>query len=203
MAVSFTRFSWWWSGGKDKEPVSNNGSSINSSFEWGFGLREPETVQFPFVGGKKVASSSGNIKQKWQNREERIMDKECDFVMVPSDGDSLSGLESDGSDMSIGWMEPHGPGFQSEDESDNGFAVLVPCYSPGCKELVADSDNAILSAIKNLPIEFSPGKILLLQLLYFPCILLTQPYFCFTLLCVWSIWLIESAETALMNFLNC
>ncbi|PON84742.1 hypothetical protein TorRG33x02_194460 [Trema orientale] len=166
MAVSFTNFSWWWLGGKEnKEPVSN-GSSINSSFECGFGLREPETVHFPSVKGKKVASSTGKVKGKWHT-EERRMDKECDFVMVPSDGDSLSGLESDGSDMSIGWMEPHGPGFQSEDESDNGFAVLVPCYSPGCKELVEDSDNAILSAIKNLPIEFSPDcKNYMEQVLY-------------------------------------
>lgn len=157
MAVSLTRFSWWCLGKDKKEPIPN-GSSLNSSFEWGFGLREPETVQFPSVRGKKVASSNGKVRPKWQSREERSVERESDFVMVPSDGGSLSGLDSDGSDMSIGWMEPHGPGFQSDDESDNGFAVLVPCYSPGCKELVEDSDNAILSAIKNLPIEFSPGK---------------------------------------------
>uniref|UniRef100_A0A803PDW8 Uncharacterized protein n=1 Tax=Cannabis sativa TaxID=3483 RepID=A0A803PDW8_CANSA len=158
MAVSFTRFSWWCLRGKDKKEPTPNGTSLNSSFELGFGLREPETVQYPSVRGKKVASSNGKVKPKWLSREERSVERECDFVMVPSDGDSLSGLESDGSDLSIGWMEPHGPGFQSEeeDESDNGFAVLVPCYNPGYRELVEDSDNAFLSAIKNLPIEFSP-----------------------------------------------
>lgn len=204
MAVSLTRFSWWWLGGNDtKEPVSN-GSSINSSFEWGLGLREPETVQFPSVKGKKVASSNGKVKRKWQSREERRVDRECDFVMVSSDGGALSGSESEESDMSIGWIEPHGPGFQTDDESDNGFAVLVPCYSPGCKELVGGSDNAILSAIKNLPIEFSPGKKhCFLQHLYLPS-KSTESYFfvgCVTFGCCGSICLIESAE--LTYFLNC
>lgn len=37
--------------------------------------------------------------------------------------------------IGIGWLEPHGTGFSSDDdvetdEEDNNFAVLVPCY--GC-----------------------------------------------------------------------
>lgn len=158
MAVSFTRFSWWLWGGNDKEPVPN-GSLLNSSLDLGFGLREPEALQFPsFNGTKKLASSSRKVKRKWQSREERRIDKEYDIVLVPSDGGCLSGSESDDSEVSIGWMEPHGPGFQSDDESDNGFAVLVPCYSPGCKEVVEGPNNELLSVIKNLPNEFSPGK---------------------------------------------
>ncbi|XP_068313313.1 uncharacterized protein, partial [Pyrus communis] len=91
------------------------------------------------------------------SREERRVDREYDIVIVPSDGgDILSGSESDDSDWSIGWLEPHGPGFQSDDDkSDNSYAVLVPCYSPGCKEVVEDSNNELLSAIKNLSDEFS------------------------------------------------
>lgn len=158
MAVSFTRFSWWLWGGKDKEPVPS-GSTINSSFDLGFGHREPETLQFPsFKGTKRIASSPRKVKKKWQSREERRIDKEYDIVLVPSDGGCLSGSESDDSDVSIGWLEPHGPGFQSDDESDNGFAVLVPCYSPSCKEVVGGSNNELLSVIKNLPDEFSTGK---------------------------------------------
>jgi len=157
MAVSFTRFSWWLWGGKDNEPVLN-GSALNSSFDLGFGLREPETLQFPsFKGTNKLASSPRKVKKKWQSREERRVDKEFDIVLVPSDGGCLSGSESDDSEVSIGWLEPHGSGFQSDnDESDNGFAVLVPCYSPGCKEVVEASNNELLSVIKNLPDEFSP-----------------------------------------------
>ncbi|KAL5556560.1 hypothetical protein UlMin_038796 [Ulmus minor] len=149
MAVSLTRFSCWWWGSKDKEPVPN-GSSINSSLEWGFGLREPEILQFSSVRRTKLSSTRRKVKRKWQSREERRVDREFDIVLVSSDGGCLSGSESDGSDVSIGWMEPHGNGFQTDDE-DNGFAVLVPCYSPGCKEVVVGSNNEILSAIKNLP----------------------------------------------------
>ncbi|PWA85874.1 hypothetical protein CTI12_AA146020 [Artemisia annua] len=34
-------------------------------------------------------------------------------------------IELDSFDWSIGWLEPHGAGFQSHDDS---FAVLVRCY---------------------------------------------------------------------------
>ncbi|PNY08108.1 hypothetical protein L195_g004620 [Trifolium pratense] len=60
----------------------------------------------------------------------------------------LSGYESDESDWSIGWLEPLGSDFESndnddeDDSSDNSFA-LVPCYSHGCKE-VESSNNVLL-----------------------------------------------------------
>ncbi|KAJ7953520.1 Ribosomal RNA small subunit methyltransferase A [Quillaja saponaria] len=158
MAVSFTRFSWWLWGGKEKDPVSNS-PSLNSASDWGFSLGEPENVKFPLDKGTKIAPSPKKVKRKWQSREERRIDREYDVVLVPSDGGGcLSGSDSDDSDWSIGWLEPHGPDFQSDDESDNSFAVLVPCYSPGCKDVVESSDNELLSAIKNLPDEFSSGK---------------------------------------------
>ncbi|OMO56299.1 hypothetical protein CCACVL1_26661 [Corchorus capsularis] len=157
MAVSFPSFPWWfWSGGsKEKQPVSN-GSSLNSlnssssSSDWGLGLRESETVKFP----TKIAPKKG--KGKWQGSEERrVDDKDYDVVLVPSDDIHLSGYESDGPEWSIGWEEPHGPGFRGDCEDDGGFAVLVPCYRPGCKELVEGSNNQLLSAIKDLPNRFS------------------------------------------------
>lgn len=157
MAVSFPRISWWVWGGKDKEPVSN-GSSLNSAPDWGLGLREHDSVKFPSVKGAKVTSSSRKVKRKWQSREQRRIDREYDVVLVPSDGVCLSGSESDDSDWSIGWLEPHGPDFQSDDENDGNFAVLVPCYSRVCKELVQDPSDHLLSAIKNLPNEYSTGK---------------------------------------------
>ncbi|CAL0331549.1 unnamed protein product [Lupinus luteus] len=154
MAVSFTRLSWWLWGSKEKKPVVSNSSPLNSSSsEWG-----RETVKFPLVKGTKITPPSHRkVKRKWQSREERRIDRESDVVLVPSDGDGcLSGSESDDSDWSIGWLEPHGSDFQSDDESDNSFAVLVPCYRPGCKE-VEVSTNELLSAIKNLPNALSPA----------------------------------------------
>ncbi|XVF15297.1 hypothetical protein REPUB_Repub09cG0138900 [Reevesia pubescens] len=154
MAVSFPGFPWWfWGGGsKEKQPISNGSSlnSLNSSSDWGLGLRESETVKFQ----TKIAPTKGT--GNWQSSEERrVAEKECDVVVVPSDGLHLSGYESDGPEWSIGWEEPHGPGFQSDVEDDGGFAVLVPCYRPGCKELVEGPNNQLLSAIQNLPNGFS------------------------------------------------
>ena len=128
MAVSLTHFSYWLWGGKEKKPVSNSPPLSNSSSEWGFALKEPETVKFPLVKGSKIAPSPRKVKRKWQSREERRIDREYDMVLVPSDGGGcLSGSESDDSDWSVGWMEPHSPDFLSDDESDNSFTVLVPC----------------------------------------------------------------------------
>lgn len=154
MAVSLTRLSCWlWRGSKEKEPIVNG----NPSSEWSFSLKERESLKFPLMKG---TNNQRKVRKKWQSREERRVDREYDVVLVSSDGGGgcLSGSESDDSDWSIGWLEPHGSDFQSDDdesESDSSFAVLVPCYRPGCKE-VEGSNNHLLSAIKkNLPNEFS------------------------------------------------
>ena len=158
MAVSLTRFSWWVWGGKEKEPVVPNGSSLNSSSDWGLGMREMDSLKFSSVKGAKMASSSRKIKKKWNSREERRIDKEYDVVLVPSDGVCLSGSESDDSDWSIGWLEPHAPDFQSDDEADDSFAVLVPCYRNDLKESEAAANNQLLTAYKNPSAEHSDGK---------------------------------------------
>ncbi|GLU13042.1 hypothetical protein SLE2022_296900 [Rubroshorea leprosula] len=147
MAVSFPRFSWrFWGGSKERQPFSN-GSSLNSSSDCSFGLKEPDTVNFP----DKMVSKPRKGKGKWENSDERRTETDCDVVLVPSDGMHLSGYESDGPEWSIGWEEPHGPGFVGDDETDGGFAVLVPCYRPGCKELLGGPNNPLLSAFKSLP----------------------------------------------------
>ncbi|KAB2002288.1 hypothetical protein ES319_D11G056500v1 [Gossypium barbadense] len=119
MAVSFPGFPWRFSRGasKEKQPVVKGASlnSGNSSSDWG-----AETVKFQ-------TKISGN--GKWQGSEERrVIDKEFDVVVVPSD-------------------EPLGPGFHG-DEDDGGYAVLVPCYKCGYKELVNGPSNQLPSAIK-------------------------------------------------------
>ncbi|GMI94122.1 hypothetical protein HRI_003081500 [Hibiscus trionum] len=130
MAVSFSGFRWWFRGvgnKKDKQLVSN-GSCLHSSSS------SSDTVKF-------------QTKGKWAGGEKTRV--------VQPDGLILSGYESDGPEWSIGWEEPHGPGFQADDEDDGGFAVLVPCYKPGCKQLVEGPNNQLLSAIKNLSNGFS------------------------------------------------
>ncbi|KAG8383611.1 hypothetical protein BUALT_Bualt04G0031900 [Buddleja alternifolia] len=149
MALSFTRFPWLWLGGKEKDQVPNGSliNSLNSLNDWGLGLRgEPENLKFYSVKGidDRRVPSSRKAKRKWKSREDRSrgIDKEYDVVLVPSDGVGLSGSESDDSDWSIGWLEPHAPDFQSDDEGDDhSFAVLVPCYRNDCnafKEMEED-----------------------------------------------------------------
>ncbi|KAK4781051.1 hypothetical protein SAY87_017157 [Trapa incisa] len=160
MAVSLTRFSVWAWGAKEKEPVSNGPGPTNLATELGFGFRESDIVKFPFVKGKKIGSSSRKVKRKWQSREQRKkIDREFDIVLVPSDGDCLSGSDESDSDWSVGWLEPHGPEFPRQDEDkDDSFAVLVPCYRRESKELVEESSKQFLRAIKNLPEEFNAAE---------------------------------------------
>ncbi|XWS25383.1 hypothetical protein CRYUN_Cryun27aG0064000 [Craigia yunnanensis] len=153
MAVAFTQLSWWLWSGKHQEPRIANGSSLSSSPD--SGLWESDNLKFPLVKRASMASSSRRIKRKWHSREERKIDREYDVVLVPSDGGCVSGSESDGSDYSIGWLEPHGPGFQSDDDPDNSFAVLVPCYGHSQDNMIENSKNNILSAIVNIPDNYS------------------------------------------------
>lgn len=166
MSVSFTHLSWWlWSGKHHKPQRFSNGSSLNSSQD--SGLWEPDAVKFPLVKGANMTSTPRRIKRKWQSREERKIDREYDVVLVPSDAGCVSGSESDDSDWSIGWLEPHGPEFQSDDESDSSFAVLVPCYGRGRNDVVEDSNKKILGTIGNFPDGFSAGNSHFPQLLPF------------------------------------
>ncbi|KAI3665090.1 hypothetical protein L6452_43708 [Arctium lappa] len=109
------------------------------------------------------SSSSKKVKKKWQSREERrrVVDKEYDVVLVPSDGVCLSASEESSydSDWSIGWMEPHAHDFlqsDSDDVSDNNFAVLVPCYRNDCKafKMEEEPSNQLLTVLSKLPNGF-------------------------------------------------
>lgn len=148
MAVVFTPLSWWLSSGKQKEPRIHNGPSLNSPPDTGGW--EADTLKFP-LAKRNMASSSRNIKRKWRSREERKIDREYDIVLVPPDGGCISGSESDDSDWSIGWLEPHGPGFHSDDESlDDSFAVLVPCYGRVRDNIEEDSKTEIMGIVGNI-----------------------------------------------------
>ncbi|XP_068657675.1 uncharacterized protein [Aristolochia californica] len=147
MAIALTRLSWWLWGGKDHEPSVSAGSPLNSSSDLSLGMRELDSLKFPSVKGTKMRSTSRRLKRKWHSREERRIDLEYDLVLVPSDGGCLSGSESDDSDWSIGWLEPHAPDFLSDVEGEGSFAVLVPCYGRGRNETVENSKNQLLGAI--------------------------------------------------------
>ncbi|CAI9276171.1 unnamed protein product [Lactuca saligna] len=167
MSISLTRFSWWyWSNGKEKDPVISSDSMKLSS------LNKKDAK----LSSSSSSSSSKKTKKKWQSREERrkVIDKEYDVVLVPSDGVCLSASEESSydSDWSIGWMEPHAPDFfQSDDDddsdavADNSFAVLVPCYRNDCKAFTTEevaqpqpqhhnSSNQFLNVLTALPNGF-------------------------------------------------
>ncbi|KAG0480051.1 hypothetical protein HPP92_010914 [Vanilla planifolia] len=127
MAVAFTGLFYWLWGTTDQEKTK---LTLNSSADLPSDFRELDSNRFTSRNGNNTRASPRRVK-KWQSREERKLriDREYDVVIVPSDGDCLSGSEFGGSDWSIGWMEPHTADFQSDDgDGDNSFAVLVPCY---------------------------------------------------------------------------
>jgi len=144
MAVTFNHLTWWLWSGKHQEPKLSNGSSLNSSPD--SGMLELDAVKFPLVGGN-LAPPSRRVKRRWHSREERKIDREYDVVLVPSDGGCVSGSESDDSDWSIGWLEPHGPGFQSDDDSEDSYAVLVPCYGHVHDDMEENSKARVLDTI--------------------------------------------------------
>lgn len=171
--MAFPKFKLWglplWSRKEETENLSNICSS-NPSSDYGFGLREIESVKFPWKGTRMGSSSSSSsssprkIKKKWHSREERRIEREHDVVMVPNDGVCLSGSESEDSDWSIGWLEPHGPDFLSDDETDDSFAVLVPCYKHDRRGPVEGPNAQLLNTIKNFTSEpFTEGKNLMDQ----------------------------------------
>lgn len=155
MSVAFTNLSWWLWSGKHQDPRISNGSSINSSGD--SNLWESDVLRFPLVKAN-VGSSSRKVKRKWHSREERKVDREYDVVLVPSDGGCVSGSESDDSDWSIGWLEPHGPGFPSDDETDNSFAVIVPCYGRDYGRIMEDPKGNLLRGVGNFPDSYSDGE---------------------------------------------
>ncbi|KAJ8751719.1 hypothetical protein K2173_025890 [Erythroxylum novogranatense] len=118
---------------------------------WGFGRRESQFHELASWKGANIASSSRMVNRKWHSREHRKIDKEHDVVLVPSDGGCLSGSESDDSDYSIGWLEPHGPEFQSDDDTDNNFDVLIPCYGRAHDNVLDNTKNKIFVAITKIP----------------------------------------------------
>ncbi|KAM0039339.1 hypothetical protein Hdeb2414_s0012g00380981 [Helianthus debilis subsp. tardiflorus] len=160
MAVAFSQFSWWLWSGKHQDTKISTRPSKNSATASDINMLEFDNLKFSSVN---VASTSKRGKRKWQSRRERKVDKEYDVVLVPSDGGCLSGSESDDSDWSIGWLEPHGAGFCSDDDdddSDDSFAVLVPCYGRGRSDVNPKKSptDKFTIGVAQVPDIYSPAK---------------------------------------------
>lgn len=86
-------------------------------------------------GTEQITARHG--RKRFGEVDPRRVDTEIDGFVVPADGgDWTSCSDSDESDLSIGWFEPLSSGFSSDAESDNSFAVLVPCYGPSARHAV-------------------------------------------------------------------
>ncbi|KAJ4887597.1 hypothetical protein Rs2_27345 [Raphanus sativus] len=115
MAVSFPRLPRWLCGGGGNTKKDSKGS--------------PPSLNHSLK--KSKTGSSSLKKMKRGGGEEGKMGN----VLFP---------EPDDPEWSIGWVEPHGPGFKSEDDTGGGggFVVLVPCY----KKVIGGSGNQIPTA---------------------------------------------------------
>ncbi|CAH8344922.1 unnamed protein product [Eruca vesicaria subsp. sativa] len=107
------------------------------------------------LGGKKEKETEAHNRAKGKVNKRKELELES-FGSSGSESVALSAVAAV-DEWSVGWTEPLGPGFQSdEDGDDGGFLVLVPCY-----KAVAEgaSNKQLLTAVKNLPSGLSPdGK---------------------------------------------
>lgn len=153
MAIAFKPLSWLrWRGKKIQEPKVFPSETSSELEMW-----ELDTLKFPVSQNGNMKSSTRRVRKSWRSRVEKKMDKDHDAVLVPSDGGCVSGSESDDSDWSIGWLEPHGPGFQSDD-FDNSFAVLVPCYGRGRGYQEDNSKSKFPSTVGNISDLYAADK---------------------------------------------
>ncbi|XP_013712013.1 uncharacterized protein BNAC09G06990D isoform X1 [Brassica napus] len=130
MAVSFPRLPRWLCGGGANTKKESKGS--------------PPSLKKTIKSESSCSTTVKKAKKGWIGRggEEEKMGN----VVFP---------EPDDPEWSIGWVEPHGPGFKSEDDTGGGFVVLVPCY----KKVMGGSGNQILNGFfSTAPVKFVDGK---------------------------------------------
>ncbi|KAJ0252395.1 hypothetical protein HA466_0131900 [Hirschfeldia incana] len=106
------------------------------------------------LGGKKEKETEARAKGKVINRKELELES---FGSSGSDSIAVAYAASAVDEWSVGWTEPLGPGFQTDEEGDDGgFLVLVPCYRAVSE---GTGNKQLLTAVKNLPNGLSPdGK---------------------------------------------
>ena len=152
MAMSLTRFSQWiWPGSRTRSRRGREPPAVSTAVANGLfpdspsGFREPDAVGHP---GSGAARPRKGKSRRRGGRGEARADGEHGMVIVQSDGDGcLSDSDSDGSDWSIGWLEPLAPDLQTDGDSEGSFAVLVPCYRRGRIQRPARTDARFPGAI--------------------------------------------------------
>lgn len=100
---------------------------------------KPPQPSVSFLAKAKSPEQHGARRRAARHGRRRLseVDREIDgFVVVADGADWTSGSDSDDSDLSIGWFERLSSGFSSDTESENSFAVLVPCYGPSSSHAV-------------------------------------------------------------------
>ncbi|KAL9689671.1 hypothetical protein QQ045_010060 [Rhodiola kirilowii] len=149
MGASFSKFSrWLWTGKNKQEPAL---IKLPSGSECGgLGMSKP-TVMLPTAG----SHSRKETVVKLNSKVDMSIDREYDAVLVPSDGDGFSDSEPGELDWSIGWLESFSPEFQSDDENDGSYAVLVPCYKSGPMEVTDGPKPPFGNLNKGLSCDYS------------------------------------------------
>ncbi|KAL3696311.1 hypothetical protein R1sor_010387 [Riccia sorocarpa] len=126
----------WKKPGKGRAQFSSSSTSQSGDEFWLQGMDPENNVTQQYVQGR-LPALRGVVESRRSRRrggefedrgwQEKTMDHEFDFVIVPSDGCCMSGSESDDSDYSVGWFEPHSANF-TDNEDEEKFQVLVPSY---------------------------------------------------------------------------
>ncbi|KAF8091196.1 hypothetical protein N665_0451s0009 [Sinapis alba] len=124
MAVSFPRLPRWLCGGGGNTKKESKGS--------------PPSLKKTIKTGSSSSSTVKKFKRGWIGRGGGGEEEKMGNVVFP---------EPDDPEWSIGWVEPHGPGFKNEDDSCAGFVVLVPCY----KKVMDGSGNQIMNGFFSPP----------------------------------------------------
>ncbi|ONM04810.1 hypothetical protein Zm00014a_017158 [Zea mays] len=132
MAMSLSRFSQWiWPGSRTRNPRGREPPAGSTALTEGLFPDSPSGFRDPDPGSGAAQRRKGKSRRRG-GRVEAKVDGEHGMVIVQSDGDGcLSDSDSDGSDWSIGWLEPLAPDLQSDVDSEGSFAVLVRCYRRG------------------------------------------------------------------------
>ncbi|KAL6846078.1 hypothetical protein ACP4OV_023526 [Aristida adscensionis] len=164
MSMALSRFTQWlWPGSASRvatHELPSVGLTSSSFPDFPSGFREPDTVTFS--AGAGAGSRRGRprrVRNRRRSRGEPRVDREYDMVIVPSDGGGcLSVSESDDSDWSIGWLEPQAPELQTDGDTENCFAVLVPCYRHGRAEQPGRHEGPFLGAGAVADGHLSDGK---------------------------------------------
>ncbi|CAM8944427.1 unnamed protein product [Rhodiola kirilowii] len=145
MGASFSSISRWLWTGKNKQDVSLNKLSSPSECNL-LGVSEPASVKLPTTASPLL---KGTVMRLNIEEEVRI-DREYDAVLVPSDGSKSGEL-----DWSIGWLESFSPEFQSDDENDASYAVLVPSYRPGFMEGIGGPNMMFDIGVKGISCDYT------------------------------------------------